>query len=50
MAGGYDLGEFLKEPFLKKYIVYDQISTSFFMSIFKLIDILGKKGCFRSAL
>lgn len=50
MAGGYDLLEFIKEPFLKKYIVYDEISKSFFMSIFKFIDILGKKGCFRTAL
>ena len=50
MAGGYDLLEFIKEPFIKKYIVYDQYSTSFFMSIFKFIDILGKKGCFRTAL
>ena len=50
MAGGYDLLEFIKEPFIKKYIVYDQYSISFFMSIFKFIDILGKKGCFRTAL
>lgn len=50
MAGGYDLTEFIKQPFLKKFIVYDEISTSFFMSIFKFIDILGKKGCFRTAL
>lgn len=50
MAGGYDLLEFIKEPFIKKYIVYDQYSTSFFMSIFKFIDILGKKGCFKTAL
>jgi len=50
MAGGYDLAEFIKENFLKKYIVYDQTSTSFFMSLFKLMDILGKKGCFRTAL
>ena len=42
--------EFIKEPFIKKYIVYDQYSTSFFMSLFKFIDILGKKGCFRTAL
>jgi len=44
------LAEFIKENFLKKYIVYDQTSTSFFMSLFKLMDILGKKGCFRTAL
>jgi hypothetical protein len=30
--------------------VYDATSTSFFMSIFKFMDILGKKGCFRTAL
>lgn len=50
ISGGYDLIEFIKEPLIKKYIVYDQISTSFFMSLFKFIDILGKKGCFRTAL
>ena len=50
MAGGYDLLEFIKEPFIKKFIVYDQYSTSFFMSLFKFIDILGKEGCFRTAL
>lgn len=50
MSGGYDLLEFIKEPFIKKYVVYDQYSTSLFMSIFKFIDILGKKGCFRTAL
>lgn len=50
MAGGYELGEFIKEPFLKKYIIYDATSTSFFMSLFKFMDILGKKGCFRTAL
>ncbi len=44
------MAEFIKEPFLKKFIVYDQISTSFFMSLFKFMDILGKKGCFRTAL
>lgn len=50
MAGGYDLSEFIKHPFIKKYIVYDDISKSFFMSIFKFMDILGKKGCYRTAL
>ena len=50
MAGGYELAEFIKEPFLKKYIIYDATSTSFFMSLFKFMDILGKKGCFRTAL
>ena len=50
MAGGYELAEFLKESFLKKYIIYDATSTSFFMSLFKYMDILGKKGCYRTAL
>jgi tetratricopeptide (TPR) repeat protein len=50
MAAGYELGEFIKEPLLKKYIIYDATSTSFFMSLFKFMDILGKKGCYRTAL
>ena len=50
MAGGFDLMEFIKEPFIKKYIIYDATSTSFFMSLFKFMDILGKKGCYRTAL
>lgn len=50
MAGGYDMMEFIREPLLKKFIVYDNISTSLFMSLFKFMDILGKKGCFRTAL
>jgi hypothetical protein len=50
MAGSYDLMQFIKDDVVKKEIVYDQYSTSFFMSIFKFMDILGKKGCFRTAL
>ncbi len=42
--------EFIKEDLLKKEIVYDTYSKSLFMSIFKFMDILGKKGCFRTAL
>jgi tetratricopeptide (TPR) repeat protein len=50
MAGGYELSEFIKESFTKKYLVYDETSKSFFMSLFKFMDILGKKGCYRTAL
>jgi hypothetical protein len=50
MAGGYDLMEFIKEDLLKKEIVYDQWTKNFFMAVFKFMDILGKKGCFRTAL
>lgn len=35
---------------MKKYIVYDTFSISLFMSLFKFMDILGKKGCYRAAL
>lgn len=31
-------------------MVYDETSKSFFMSLFKFMDILGKKGCYRTAL
>ena len=50
MAASYDLQEFMKNDIVKKYIVYDIYSTSLFMSLFKFMDILGKKGCFRAAL
>ena len=50
MAGSYDLMQFIKDDVVKKEVVYDEYSTSFFMSIFKFMDILGKKGCFRTAL
>ena len=33
-----------------KQVVYDTYSKSLFMSLFKFMDILGKKGCFRAAL
>ena len=49
-AGGYDLQEFIKLDIVKKYVDYDNYSTSLFMSLFKMMDILGKKGCFRAAL
>jgi len=42
--------EFVKYDLLKKEVVYDNNSKSLFMSIFKFMDILGKKGCFRAAL
>lgn len=50
MAASYDLNEFIKEDLVKKEIIYDVYSTSLFMSLFKFMDILGKKGCFRTAL
>lgn len=50
LALGYDLQIFLREDIPSRNIVYDQTSSSFFMSLFKLIDILGKKGCFNTAL
>lgn len=50
MAGSYDIMEFVKEDFLKKEIVYDMWSKSLFMAVFKFMDILGKKGCFKTAL
>ena len=50
MAASYDLQEFMKNDIVKKYIAYDTYSTSLFMSLFKFMDILGKKGCFRATL
>lgn len=50
IAGGYELGEFLRKASTPTQLVYDRTSTSFFMALFKFMDILGKKGCFRSAL
>lgn len=50
MAGSYDIMEFVKEGVVRKEIVYDVYSKSLFMAIFKFMDILGKKGCFRTAL
>jgi hypothetical protein len=50
MAGSYDIMEFVKEDVIKKEIVYDLYSKSLFMALFKFMDILGKKGCFKTAL
>ncbi len=50
MAGSYDIMEFVKEDIVKKEIVYDLYSKSLFMALFKFMDILGKKGCFKTAL
>lgn len=50
MAASYDLNEFIKSEMVNKQIVYDTYSTSLFMSLFKFMDILGKKGCYRAAL
>ncbi len=50
MAGSYDIMEFVKEDIAKKEIVYDLYSKSLFMALFKFMDILGKKGCFKTAL
>lgn len=40
----------LKEPRPDNYFPYERFSSSLFMSIFKFIDILGKKGCYKAAL
>ena len=50
LSGGYELAEFLKNDYTSKSLIYDAYSTSFFMSLFKMMDILGKKGCFKAAL
>lgn len=50
MAASFDFNEFMKENLIKKSIVYETYSISLFMSLFKFMDILGKKGCYRAAL
>ncbi len=50
MAAPYELGTFVRDQVSKFQLHYDEYSTSFFMSLFKFMDILGKKGCFKAAL
>lgn len=50
LAASYDFSVFMKEDLVKKTIVYETYSISLFMSLFKFMDILGKKGCYRAAL
>jgi hypothetical protein len=46
----YEIGLMVKEPRPTNQFPYERFSSSFFMSIFKFIDILGKKGCYKAAL
>lgn len=46
----YEMGVMIKEPRPINYFPYERFSSSLFMSIFKFIDILGKKGCYKAAL
>lgn len=46
----YEIGLMLKENHPQNKFAYNRNSTAFFMSLFKFIDILGKKGCYKSAL
>jgi hypothetical protein len=51
VAGAYEMAQFInKEGKASAKLIYDAYSTSFFMSLFKFMEILGKKGCFRAAL
>lgn len=48
---GYDFGkELFQETAITKELEVNSYSYTFFMTLFKFTDILGKKGCYRSAL
>ena len=46
----YNIGLFVKEERPKRQVAYGRYSSSLFMALFKFVDILGKKGCYRAAL
>lgn len=46
----YSIGLFVRDNNPSKQIAYGRYSISLFMSLFKFIDILGKKGCYRAGL
>lgn len=46
----YNIGLFVRDNNPSKQIAYGRYSISLFMSLFKFIDILGKKGCYRAGL
>ena len=48
---GYDFGkDVFEEATITKELELNSYSHTFFMTLFKFTDILGKKGCYRSAL